>query len=131
MAPKRTALSEKWPGTFAERVRVPRRNLVPKPPELSFAEAACLPTAWLTAYRMLTVRGRLPEGGSVLFQGAGGGVATAAVVLAVALGARAYATSPDPGKRDRIAALGATALEPDARLSEPVDLVSHTYRAAN
>src|SRR3954471_9151893 len=63
MDPKRTLLSEKWPGTFAERVRVPRRNLVPKPPELSFAEAACLPTAWLTAYRMLTVRGRLPEGG--------------------------------------------------------------------
>ena len=47
---------ERYPGTFAERVAVPRRNLVPKPPELSFAEAACLPTAWLTAYRMLFTR---------------------------------------------------------------------------
>src|SRR5215467_6497690 len=128
--PKRTLLSEKWPGTLADRVRVPRRNLVAKPPELSFVEAACLPTAWLTAYRMLRVRGRLPEGGSVLVQGAGGGVATAAVVLGVALGARTYATSRDPGKRERIAALGATALEPGARLPERVDVVVETVGAA-
>ena len=131
MDPKRTLLSEKWPGVFTERVRVPRRNLVPKPAELSFAEAACLPTAWLTAYRMLLVRGRLPEdGGSVLVQGAGGGVATAAVVIAQALGARVYATSRDPGKRERIAALGATALESGARLPERVDVVIETVGAA-
>jgi len=130
MDPGRTLLSEKWPGTFAERVRVPRRNLVPKPPELSFAEAACLPTAWLTAYRMLRTRGRLPVDGAVLVQGAGGGVATAAVVLARALGARVYATSRDPDKRDRVAALGATALEPGARLPERVDVVIETVGAA-
>ena len=130
MDPKRTLLSELWPGTLADTVRVPRRNLVPKPPELSFAEAACLPTAWLTAYRMLRVRGRLPEGGSVLVQGAGGGVSTAAVVLGVALGARTYATSRDPAKRERIAALGATALEPGARLPERVDVVIETVGAA-
>jgi NADPH:quinone reductase-like Zn-dependent oxidoreductase len=130
MDPKRTLLSEKWPGTHAEYVRVPRRNLVPKPAELSFAEAACLPTAWLSAYRMLRVRGRLPEGGAVLVQGAGGGVATAAVVLAQALGARVYATSRDAGKRERIAALGATALEPGARLPERVDVVIETVGEA-
>jgi NADPH:quinone reductase-like Zn-dependent oxidoreductase len=130
MDPARTLLSEKWPGTLAQRVRVPRRNLVPKPPELTFAEAACLPTAWLTAYRMLRVRGRLPEGGSVLVQGAGGGVATAAVVLGQALGARVYATSRDPQKRERIAALGATAFEPGARLPERVDVVIETVGAA-
>lgn len=130
MDPRRTLLSEKYPGTFAERVAVPRRNLVPKPAELSFAEAACLPTAWLTAYRMLRVRGRLPEDGAVLVQGAGGGVATAAVVLARAFGARVYATSRDPGKRERIAALGATALEPGARLPERVDVVIETVGAA-
>jgi NADPH:quinone reductase-like Zn-dependent oxidoreductase len=130
MDPKRTLLSEKWPGTIAEAVRVPRRNVVPKPPELSFAEAACLPTAWLTAYRMLRVRGRLPEGGSVLVQGAGGGVATAAVVLAQALGARVYATSRDAGKRARIAELGATAVEPGARLPERVDVVIETVGEA-
>jgi NADPH:quinone reductase-like Zn-dependent oxidoreductase len=130
MDPKRTLLSEKYPGTLAERVRVPARNVVPKPPELSFAEAACLPTAWLTAYRMLRVRGRLPHGGSVLVQGAGGGVSTAAVVLGQALGARVYATSRDPGKRARIAELGATALEPGARLPERVDVVIETVGAA-
>ena len=130
MDPKRTLLSELYPGTFAERVRVPRRNLVPKPVELSFADAASMPTAWLTAYRMLRVRGRLPENGSVLVQGAGGGVATAAVVLAVALGARVYATSRDAAKRERIAALGATALEPGARLPERVDVVIETVGAA-
>jgi NADPH:quinone reductase-like Zn-dependent oxidoreductase len=126
---KRSLLSEKYPGTLAESVAVPRRNLVPKPPELSFADAACLPTAWLTAYRMLRVRGRLPDGGSVLVQGAGGGVATAAVVLGVALGARVYATSRDAGKRERVAALGATALEPGARLPERVDVVIETVGA--
>jgi NADPH:quinone reductase-like Zn-dependent oxidoreductase len=126
MDPKRTLLSEKYPGTLAERVRVPRRNLVAKPAGLTMADAACLPTAWLTAYRMLRVRGRLPDGGSVLGQGAGGGVATAAVVLAVAMGARTYATSRNAGKRERIAALGATALEPGARLPERVDVVIET-----
>jgi NADPH:quinone reductase-like Zn-dependent oxidoreductase len=129
MDPGRTLLSEKYPGTLAERVRVPRRNLVPKPEELSFQEAACLPTAWLTAYRMLRVRGRLPDNGAVLVQGAGGGVATAAVVLGVALGARVYATSRDAEKRERIAALGATALEPGARLPERVDVVVETVGA--
>jgi NADPH:quinone reductase-like Zn-dependent oxidoreductase len=53
--PGRSLLSERYDGTFAERVAVPRRNLVPKPAALSFAEAACLPTAYLTAYRMLFV----------------------------------------------------------------------------
>jgi NADPH:quinone reductase-like Zn-dependent oxidoreductase len=130
MDPKRTLLSELYPGTIAERVRVPRRNLVSKPAELSFAEAASMPTAWLTAYRMLRARGRLPDGGSVLVQGAGGGVATAAVALAVAMGARTYATSRDAGKRERITALGATALEPGARLPERVDVVIETVGAA-
>src|SRR4051812_26601187 len=71
--PRRSLLSERHPGTFAERVAVPRRNLLPKPAELSFEEAACLPTAWLTAYRMLFTKGRLQPGSTVLVQGAGGG----------------------------------------------------------
>ncbi len=115
-----------YPGTLADRVAVPRRNLVPKPAQLSFAQAACLPTAWLTAYRMLAVRGRVAAGDAVLVQGAGGGVATAAVVLARALGARVYATSRDAGKRERVAALGATAVEPDGKLPERVDVVIET-----
>lgn len=128
--PKRTLLSELHPGTLAERVAVPRGNLVPKPPGLSFAEAACLPTAWLTAYRMLVTRGGLRTGDRVLVQGAGGGVATAAIVLAQALGATVYATSRDAGKRERVAGLGAHALEPGARLPERVDIVVETVGSA-
>src|SRR6188508_396947 len=79
--PRRSILSERHAGTFAERVAVPRRNLVPKPPELSFAEAACLPTAWLTAYRMLFTRAAVAPGSTLLVQGAGGGVSTALIVL--------------------------------------------------
>src|SRR5215213_5590868 len=68
--PKRSLLSEVHQGTLAERVAVPKRNLLPKPADLSFAEAACLPTAWLTAYRMLFVRSGLRPGQTVLVQGA-------------------------------------------------------------
>jgi NADPH:quinone reductase-like Zn-dependent oxidoreductase len=125
-----SVLSERHPGTLAERVSVPRSNLVPKPLGVSFVEAACLPTAWLTAYHMLTTKGRVSEAEAVLVQGAGGGVATAAVVLAVALGKRVYATSRDPGKRERIASLGATAVEPGARLPERVGVVIETVGAA-
>jgi NADPH:quinone reductase-like Zn-dependent oxidoreductase len=116
-------LSERFPGTLAERVAVPRDNLVAKPAGLSFVDAACLPTAWLTAYHMLVTRGRVDSASAVLVQGAGGGVATAAVALAVALGKRVYATSRDPGKREKVAALGAVAVEPGARLPERVDVV--------
>src|SRR4051794_27467163 len=86
MDPKRSLLSERYPGTLAERVAVPKRNLVPKPAGLSFEEAACLPTAYLTAYRMLVTRSGLAGPGSVLVQGAGGGVATALLLLGKALG---------------------------------------------
>jgi NADPH:quinone reductase-like Zn-dependent oxidoreductase len=121
--------SERHPGTLAERMAVPRENLIAKPAGLSFLDAACLPTAWLTAYHMLTTRGRVDEGASVLVQGAGGGVATAAVALALALGKRAYATSRDPGKRAKIEELGATAVAPGARLPERVDVVIESVGA--
>jgi NADPH:quinone reductase-like Zn-dependent oxidoreductase len=123
-------LSEHHQGTFAELVTVPRANLVPKPAGLSFTDAACLPTAWLTAYRMLVTQGRVAEGEAVLVQGSGGGVATAAVVLAVALGKRVYATSRDAAKRERVAGLGAIAVEPGARLPERVDVVIETVGVA-
>jgi NADPH:quinone reductase-like Zn-dependent oxidoreductase len=122
-------LSERYPGTLAERVSVPRENLIPKPAGMSFLDAACVPTAWLTAFHMLTASGRVDEAESVLVQGAGGGVATAAVVLANALGKRVYATSREAWKRERIAALGATALENGARLPERVDVVIESVGA--
>jgi NADPH:quinone reductase-like Zn-dependent oxidoreductase len=125
-----SVLSEIYPGTFAERIAIPRGNLIAKPAAVSFTDAACLPTAWLTAYRMLRAKGRVDEAEAVLVQGAGGGVATAAVVLAVALGKRVYATSRDPAKRERIAALGAIAVEPGSRLPERVGVVIETVGAA-
>jgi len=130
MDPKRSLLSEVHPGTFAERVAVPRRNLVPKPAALTFAEAACLPTAWLTAYRMLFTRSGLRPGDTVLVQGAGGGVATALIVLARAGGLRVWATSRDEAKRARALELGAHAVfESGGRLPERVDVVMETVGA--
>jgi NADPH:quinone reductase-like Zn-dependent oxidoreductase len=129
--PKRTLLSELHPGTLAERVAVPRRNLVPKPPSLSFEEACCLPTAWLTAYRMLFDRSGLTPGQTVLIQGAGGGVASAAIALARAGGFRVWATSREERKREFAAELGAHAVfEAAARLPEKVDVVIETVGKA-
>ncbi len=129
--PRRSILSERHPGTFAERVAVPRRNLIPKPAALSFAEAACLPTAWLTAYRMLFARGRVPPGATILVQGAGGGVATAVIALASAAGVRVWATSRSEEKRAQALELGADAVfPPGERLPERVDAVMETVGAA-
>src|SRR3954447_13551225 len=129
--PKRTLLSELHPGTLAERVAVPRRNLVPKPPSLSFEEAACLPTAWLTAYRMLFVKAGVQPGQTVLVQGAGGGVASAAIPLARHAGLRVWATSRDEEKRAAAEELGAdAAFETGARLPERVDAVLETVGEA-
>ncbi|MBC2873543.1 MULTISPECIES: zinc-binding dehydrogenase [Streptomyces] len=127
----RSLLTERYQGTFAERVTVPAWNLLPKPKELSFEEATCLPTAWLTAYRMLFTNANVRPGQSVLVQGAGGGVATAAIVLGAAAGLRVFATSRDEAKRRRAVELGAEdAFEPGARLPHRVDAVIETVGAA-
>ncbi|MEW1840871.1 zinc-binding dehydrogenase [Nonomuraea angiospora] len=129
--PKRTLLSEVHDGTFAERVAVPRRNLVPKPAGLGFEHAACLPTAWLTAYRMLFDKAGLEPGSTVLVQGAGGGVATALIALGRAGGYRVWATSRSEEKRARALELGADQVfEPGARLPERVDAVMETVGQA-
>ncbi|HEX3298046.1 MAG TPA: zinc-binding dehydrogenase [Nocardioides sp.] len=129
--PRRSLLSERYQGTFADRVAVPRANLVPKPRSLSFEEAACLPTAWLTAYRMLFVQGGLKPGQSVLVQGAGGGVATALITLARAGGLQVFATSRDQAKRARALEIGAhSTFESGARLPDRVDAVMETVGAA-
>ena len=129
--PKRSLLSERHQGTFADKVAVPRRNVVPKPESLSFAEAACLPTAWLTAYRMLFTQGGLKAGDTVLVQGAGGGVATALITLARAGGLRVLATSRDEAKRARALEIGAhEVFESGARLPIKVDAVMETVGRA-
>jgi NADPH:quinone reductase-like Zn-dependent oxidoreductase len=129
--PKRSLLSERHQGALAEKVAVPKRNVVPKPPELSFEQAACLPTAWLTAYRMLFTRGEVVPGMTVLVQGAGGGVATAVIVLGKAAGIRVWATSRSAEKREQALVLGADqAFESGERLPERVDAVMETVGKA-
>jgi NADPH:quinone reductase-like Zn-dependent oxidoreductase len=129
--PRRSLLSERHQGTFAQRVAVPRRNLVPKPAELSFEQAACLPTSWLTAYRMLFTRGRVVPGQTILVQGASGGVATALTVLASASGVRVWVTSRSEEKRAEALRLGAEqCFESGARLPERVDAVMETVGKA-
>jgi NADPH:quinone reductase-like Zn-dependent oxidoreductase len=125
--PRRSLLSERYQGALAEKVAVPRANVLPKPPELSFAQAACLPTAWLTAYRMLFTRGKVVPGQTILVQGASGGVATALTVLASAAGVRVWVTSRSEDKRQEALKLGADQVfESGARLPERVDAVFET-----
>ncbi|WP_066295523.1 zinc-binding dehydrogenase [Arthrobacter luteolus] len=122
--PRRTLLSERYPGTMADEVWVPTRNLVPKPAQLSFEEAACLPTAWLTAYRMIFTVSPAAPGSTVLVQGAGGGVATALVSLASAAGFRVWVTGRSPEKLEQARRLGADEVfDAGARLPERVDTV--------
>jgi NADPH:quinone reductase-like Zn-dependent oxidoreductase len=123
--------SERHPGTHAELLACPAANLVDKPAELSFEEAACLPVAYLTAYRMLFVQGGFTPGETILVQGAGGGVSTAAILLAKAAGLRVWVTSRTEDKRARALELGAdAAFESGARLPERVDGVLETVGRA-
>lgn len=129
--PARSLLSERYDGTFAERVAVPRRNLIAKPAGITFADAACLPTAYLTAYRMLFDKSGLEPGSTILVQGAGGGVATALILLGRAAGYRIWATSRSEDKRERALTLGADQVFPaGARLPERVDAVMETVGEA-
>jgi NADPH:quinone reductase-like Zn-dependent oxidoreductase len=129
--PRRSLLSERYPGTLAQQVWVPAGNLVDKPAELDFAEAACLPTAWLTAYRMLFNASGVRPGDTVLVQGAGGGVATALVVLGRHAGLRMWVTSRQEERGARAVELGADRAFPSGeRLPERVDAVMETVGAA-
>jgi len=129
--PRRSILSERHQGTFAERVIVPQRNVLPKPESLSFAQAACMGTAWLTAYRMLFVKSGLRPGQTMLVQGASGGVATALIALGRAAGLRVWATGRSEEKRGLALEQGADAVfESGARLPERVDGVFETVGGA-
>ncbi len=131
LSPDFRILSEREDGSFAERLTVPSRNLVPKPPGLSFVEAACLPTSWLTAYRMLFTAGRMQPGQRVLVQGAGGGVSTALLLLGRAAGLHVTVTSRSADKLAHAQELGAHAVvESGGRLAQRVDAVMETVGAA-
>jgi NADPH:quinone reductase-like Zn-dependent oxidoreductase len=129
--PGRSLLSEKHQGSLAEYVVVPQHNVIAKPQELSFAEAACLPTAWLTAYRMLFVNSALRPGQTVLVQGATGGVASACISMARKAGMRVWATARTEAKQRKALELGAhQAFSSGERLPERVDAVMETVGEA-
>lgn len=102
-------IGEHLPGTFAEQVRLPARNVFPFPGHLSFAEAAALGVTFITAYRMLFTRGDLNPGEWVLVTGIGGGLALTLFQLARPLAGRLFVTSSSDDKLERARALGADA----------------------
>lgn len=128
---RRTILSEKYPGTMAEKTAVPSANVFAKPSNLTEIEAAALGTSWLTAYSLLFDAAGVKPGDSVLIQGAGGGVSTAAIQLAQAAGLEVFVTSREADKRAKALKLGAHAVfEIGARLPGKVDAVIESVGAA-
>jgi NADPH:quinone reductase-like Zn-dependent oxidoreductase len=122
--PQRTLLSEVHPGTFADEVWVPAGNVVAKPAELSWEEAGCLSTAWLTAFKMLFSVAPAGPGATVLVQGAGGGVSTALIAMASQAGFQVFATGRSEQKRTLALELGASdVFEPGGRLPVQADVV--------
>jgi NADPH:quinone reductase-like Zn-dependent oxidoreductase len=125
--PGRSVLSEHHQGSFAELVVVPARNVVPKPPSLTHAEAACLPTAWLTAYRMLFVSAGVHPGQTILVDGRDrlGSIATAVIQLARAAGFEVWAIARRPRDRELADQLGAHRVfrDDEHRLPGQVDAV--------
>ena len=128
---RRTILSEKYPGTMAAKPAVPSANVFAKPSTLTEIEAAALGTSWLTAYSLLFDAAGVKPGDSVLIQGAGGGVSTAAIQLAQAAGLEVFVTSREADKRVKALKLGAhAAFEIGARLPSKVDAVIESVGAA-
>jgi NADPH:quinone reductase-like Zn-dependent oxidoreductase len=95
-------------GTLAEKIAVPATQIHPKPAHLTWAGAAALPLAGLTAYRALFTKGRCQAGNRVLVTGIGGGVALFALQFAKAAGAEVWVTSGSTEKLERARVLGAS-----------------------
>ena len=109
-----TVVGEHFDGTHAELIALPASNIYPLPDDLGFEEAAAFPLVFETAYRMLVTKARVTAGEWVLVWGIGGGLATAALAIAKALGAQVIATSTSEAKLDRARELGADAAVPTA-----------------
>jgi NADPH:quinone reductase-like Zn-dependent oxidoreductase len=122
--PRRTLLTEKYQGAFADKVIVPARNVVLKPSTLSHVTASVMGTAWLTAYRMIFTKSGLRPGQTMLIQGAAGGVSTALIQLGRAAGMTVWVTGRTQEKRSLAEKLGAHAVfEAGTRLPGKVDAV--------
>ena len=107
-------------GTACELFHIDARNVFPKPRALSWTDAAAFPLTFLTAWRVLTTRGRVKPGEKVLVVGAGGGVATAAIRIARHLGARVFATSRSERKQKLAVEIGAESAFDSTNFSKPV-----------
>ncbi|PJM73761.1 Zn-dependent oxidoreductase [Bifidobacterium primatium] len=128
---RRTILSEKYAGTMAEKTAVPSANVFAKPANLTMDEAAALGTSWLTAYSLVFSAAGVKPGDTILVQGAGGGVSTAAIMLAHAAGLEVFATSRSEEKRAKALEIGADAVfGPGERLPRKVDAVIESVGAA-
>jgi len=100
-------LGETLPGGRAEQVAIPQSMLVEIPAGVSFEQAAALPLAYGTAYRMIVTRGKVRSGERVLVLGASGGVGVACVQLAKLLGAEVIACASSASKLERLREIGA------------------------
>lgn len=105
--PGHGALGEDLTGGLAEYVKVPAQNLIPLPDEISFEDAAALPIAYGTAWRMLITRGKLQANETILILGASGGVGNAAVLIAKLAGAKVIAAAGSDDKLEKFKELGA------------------------
>ena len=105
----RTITGEHIDGCAAELAVLPATSLTRIPEGYSFAEAATLPCAALTAWRALMWNGNLKAGDSVLIEGSGG-MSIFALLFAKAAGARVFATSSSTGKAERLKQMGAEAV---------------------
>ncbi|SER82082.1 zinc-binding dehydrogenase [Psychrobacillus sp. OK032] len=95
-------------GTFAQYIKIPAEYVFSKPKHLTWEEAAAIPLGGLTAYRAVVTKGEVKEGDTVIIPGIGGGVATFALQIAVAKGAKVFVTSSSDEKIENALALGAT-----------------------
>jgi alcohol dehydrogenase len=104
------ALGENATGGLSEYIVVPAGNAIPLPDAVTFEQAAALPIAYGTAWRMLITRGQIKAGESILILGASGGVGTGAVQIAKMVGCKVFAAASTPDKLARLEALGADVL---------------------
>jgi NADPH:quinone reductase-like Zn-dependent oxidoreductase len=118
-------LGEHRHGTLGEYLSISASCLLPKPESLSFDEAACLPVAYLTAWRMIFTRAQVRPGQTVLIHGVGGGVSLAALQLCKMAGAHVIVTSSSDEKLARAKTMGA-----DQGINYTRDPVAKTVLAA-
>ena len=121
-----TRVAAVTPGAFASHVAVPAPLVFAIPDNLSFAQAAAVPTAYLTAHYALKTLGRIAPGDRILIHAAAGGVGLAAVAIARQAGADIFATAGSPEKRAHLRHLGVAHVFDSRSLSFADDVLATT-----